>query len=79
MRVTNSISGPITITDFQHFATEELGEATQLKLSFTTTSPIPETASMTLTLPAILTVATDAEFKLNGEVRAERTINAVAK
>ena len=28
VRVTNSIPGPITITDFQHFSTEELSEAT---------------------------------------------------
>ena len=34
---------------------------------------------MTLTLPAILTVADDAEFKLNGEVVAGRKINSVAK
>ena len=79
VRVTNSIPGPITITDFEQFSTEELGDATQLKLSFTTTSPIPQTSSMTLTLPAILSVADDAEFRLNGQVIADRKINSVAK
>ena len=34
---------------------------------------------MTLTLPAILTVASDATFKLNGEVIASRVINTAAK
>lgn len=34
---------------------------------------------MTLTLPAILSVADDSEFKLNGQVIAGRKINSVAK
>lgn len=34
---------------------------------------------MTLTLPAILSVDDTAEFKLNGQVIADRKINSVAR
>ena len=79
IKVTNSVSGPIEITEFEHFATEKLSSATQLKLTFETRSPIPQSASMTLTLPAILSVDDTAEFKLNGQTITDRKINSVAK
>lgn len=66
VRVTNSVSGPIVISEILHFDSEKLGDATQLKVSFDTTSPIPATASMILTLPSILEVADDAVMQLNG-------------
>lgn len=77
--MTNSVPGPVSIKSFEQFETEELGASTKLKVTFNTRSPIPQSASMTLTLPAILTVDEAAEFRLNGEAIPGRIINSIAR
>ena len=79
VRVTNSVSGPIVISEIKHFETEQLGDATQLKFSFDTTSPIPLSASMTFTIFAALEVADDAVIMMNGKILPDRVINTEAK
>ena len=76
-RVTNSESGPITITNFE-LRDPELGARGQFVYEFQTQSAIPSDATMTFTLPANVVVEDTVQMVLLGE-RVTPTINADAK
>ena len=65
-RITNSESGPITLTSYES-RNPELGARSQMIYEFTTQSAIPSTATLIFTLPANVVVEDQVRMLLLGE------------